>query len=109
MAVLLVIVDAHTGPADAAQDPPLQQGRPLAGGTLPTLAAETPGVGGQALLVGLELLLGNVSGMLVGQDDRPLLARYGASEVGAIGTSASAASAIDEDPGIARIVQDLEQ
>src|SRR3954454_9457016 len=89
--------------------PPLQQRHSLAGRSLPRLPAETKRVVGQTLLVGLEPLPGDVGGMLIRQDDRPLLPGYGAGEAGTIRAPACPASAIDKGSGIAWIVQNLKQ
>ena len=107
--MLLVIVNSHASPADATQNPPLQQRHSLAGRSLPTLPAETKRVVGQTLLIGLEPLPGDVGGMLIRQDDRPLLPRYDTGEVGTIRAPACPAPAIDEGSGIAWIVQNLKQ
>ena len=107
--MLLVIVNSHASPAYATQDPPLQQRHSLAGRSLPTLPPETKRVVGQTLLIGLEPLPGDVGGMLIRQDDRPLLPGYGAGEAGTIRAPACPASAIDEGSGIAWIVQNLKQ
>ena len=104
-AAALVVADGHAPPAAAADGEALQQGGAFAGGTGGAFGAVGLGVGGEQALVGLELLPGDVAGVGVGDQRRPLVAGQRLVVRLAVGVLAVAAAAVDERAGVARVVQ----
>ena len=73
-ATAVVVADGHPPSAAAADGEALQQRRAFAGGAGGALGAVGAGVAGEQALVALELLPGDVAGVGVGDQRRPLLA-----------------------------------
>ena len=101
-----VVADRHPLAAGAADDDALQQRRSLTGGSGATLlAAVSGGVRRKRLLVALVLVEGDVSGVRVGDQHRPLVAwlEHGAGV--AVDVGELLASPIEVRAGIAGVVQ----
>ena len=101
----LVVADGHASAAAAADREALEQGGSFAGGAGGAVGAVRIGVGGEQLLVVLELLPAEIAGMGVGDQRDPLLAWLLAGRGAPVGGLAGPALAIDERAGIARVVQ----
>src|SRR6516165_11265612 len=103
-----VIPDGHPAATDAADHQALQQRWPFAGWTLSAIVAVGVSILLESLPVVLILSPGDVTRMNIGEQD-PLFPRRLGVRSSAVHFAASAVSAINECPRIARVVQDVQR
>ena len=101
-----LVSDDHAAAADAAEDEPLQESGPLARGAL-AVGAEGGGGAGEPLLVGLELLPGEISGVGVPDEGHPFLAGSRAGRAAARASAVLGAS-VGVGAGVARVPEGAE-
>jgi hypothetical protein len=99
-----VVADGHPPPAPAADDQTLQQGGAFAGRAGGAVVAAGGGVGGQDGEVGLVLGPGEVPGVVVFDQDRPLRDGPG----GGVVVSVQAGGVAGPPVGVGGVVQDAE-
>jgi hypothetical protein len=83
----------------------LQEGGSFAGWAVAAVGAVRDGEFGQPVLVGLELFPGDVSGVRVGDQHSPLVARQGDDARPATGCGPVGVPAVEERAGVAGVVQ----
>jgi len=108
MLVRNAVMDAHPLSANAAYDAALQKRRALACRSGFPCSSEPQGVLGEALLIRLELIPGDVADVNSGNHELPLRPGNLSRAVLTVWQKPGAAPAVDKCAGIAGVVQNLE-
>jgi hypothetical protein len=106
--MFLAILDTHASATEAAKHAALEQGGSLANRSRTTLHAVGPSIVGETDLVCLETLPIDVSTVVVGEDELPVIHRHLDLGHTSARSAAATCSAVDESAGIPGIMQNLE-